>query len=102
MRVVFQPAARFYVIDIYGYYLDGGVPDVAERFLTAVEQATENVRLMPQAGSPRFFPDPALEGLRTWPVPRFRQLRLYYLTEADPVKVVRVLHDKRDVASILG
>ena len=102
MQVVFQPAARLDVVEIYQYYLDQGVPAIAERFLSAIECAAENLGAMPLAGSPKFFGSPALNGLRTWPITGFRELRLYYLPSPDQVAVIRVLHDKRSIASILG
>jgi hypothetical protein len=42
-----------------------------------------------------------LAGLRTWPVKGFDEFRVYYLTQPDLVAIIRILHDKRDIGSIL-
>jgi toxin ParE1/3/4 len=42
-----------------------------------------------------------LPGLRTWPIQGFDELRVYYLVRDDFLTVVRVLHGRRDIGSIL-
>jgi plasmid stabilization system protein ParE len=44
----------------------------------------------------------ALRGLRSWPVKGFDDVRVYYLAYEGQVRVVRVLHGKRDINSILN
>jgi hypothetical protein len=45
--------------------------------------------------------NPALRGLRSWPVKGFDEFRIYYLLRQDMFAVIRVLHGKRDIATIL-
>jgi toxin ParE1/3/4 len=97
-----RSAARDDILRQFRYYLiEQKVPDVALRFLAAAEEAIRAVANDPGIGSPRLFPDAKLTGLRSWPVPGFEDIRVYYLEQADTVRIVRVLHGKRDVRRIL-
>lgn len=40
-------------------------------------------------------------GNPSWPVPGFEDIRVYYLAQQDVVRIVRVLHGKRDLKRIL-
>jgi len=56
---------------------------------------------MPEAGPPRPTSNARLAGLRAWPVRNFGEFWVYYLVHPGRVIVVRVLHSKRDAASLL-
>jgi hypothetical protein len=56
---------------------------------------------MPESGAPKTTANPRLTGLRTWPVNGFDQCRISYLAQADQLIVVRILHDKRDIDTLL-
>jgi len=45
--------------------------------------------------------NPRLTGLRSWPVSGFGAMRIYYLYNHDELRIVRVLHGKRDVNPLL-
>jgi len=75
---------------------------LALRFLSCVEETFAFLYQNPQAGSPREFGNPLLKGLRSWPVHDFEDIRVYYLQPDErTLRIIRVLHGKRDVASIL-
>ena len=38
---------------------------------------------------------------RSWPVAGFEAIRIYYLLDEDAIRVIRILHGKRDVKRIL-
>jgi hypothetical protein len=40
-------------------------------------------------------------GLRSWPVKGFEAIRIYYVEDPGSLRVVRILHGKRDVRRIL-
>jgi plasmid stabilization system protein ParE len=42
-----------------------------------------------------------LQSLRSWPVAGFEAIRIYYLLDNDAIRVIRVLHGKRDLKRIL-
>ncbi|WP_158811464.1 type II toxin-antitoxin system RelE/ParE family toxin [Beijerinckia sp. L45] len=77
------------------------LPDIAERWITAVSHTVEAIAHRPEAGSPRRFNNPLLTGLRVWPVKEFKALRVYYRVEPDMLVVLRFLHDRRDIGAIL-
>jgi toxin ParE1/3/4 len=56
---------------------------------------------MPGVGAPRDLPTPALKGLRVWPVKEFDEFLIFYVVEGDTVRVIRILHGKRDLDRIL-
>jgi plasmid stabilization system protein ParE len=55
----------------------------------------------PEAGAPKRIENPALAGLRSWPIKGFDAFCVYYLTQLGEVAIVRVLHGKRDILAIL-
>jgi toxin ParE1/3/4 len=69
--------------------------------MEAVEHAIRQLSRMLSAGAPKTLLNRALTGLRSWPVRGFKEIRIYYLTEADALRIVRVLHGKREVQRIL-
>ena len=72
---------------------DAGL-DVAMRFLGGLEQAIHHLYLHPDAGSPQDFENPALKGLRSWPVPGFEDIRIYYVRpDQNTLRVARILHE---------
>ena len=103
MKYVIRPAARDDIIRQFRYYLvTENAPDAAFRFLDAVDDSIEQLLPLPHAGVPRYSKNPALEGLRSWPVKGFEDIRIYYLLLPNVLRVVRVLHGRRDVQGILA
>jgi plasmid stabilization system protein ParE len=86
----------------FGWYLlDKHPPDTAFRFLDAVEEPVRQLLRTPQIGTPKALLNPALADLRSWPVSRFDEMRLYYTLRGETVSAIRVLHGRRDVDRIL-
>jgi len=52
-------------------------------------------------GAPREIRNPALKGLRVWPVKNFEEFLIFYAVQGDTARVIRVLHGKRDIDRIL-
>jgi plasmid stabilization system protein ParE len=78
-----------------------GLPHIARRFHVSVLAAIDAALAMPEAGPPRPTTNPALAGLRAWPVKGFDAFWTYYLAGPERLAVVRVLHGKRDIGTIL-
>lgn len=103
MKLEVQPAARNDILRQIEYYRDErDAATVAARFLDAVELAFHQLREMPHVGSPRRFANPLLKGLRSWPVPGFSVLRMYYIHSGETLRVVRILHGQLDLQAVLG
>jgi toxin ParE1/3/4 len=92
-----RPAAERDVDATADYYASEGDPDVALRFLNAVEEAFRHIVAFPEAGSPVSTFNPRLAGLRFWPVSGFERHLVFYVSEPKRVDVLRVLHGARDL-----
>jgi plasmid stabilization system protein ParE len=102
VHVYLRTAAREDILRQFIYYLvEKDVALVAQRFLDAVESTIESLCRMPEMGAPKFFDNPKLAGLRSWPVSGFSAIRIHYLYARDELRIVRVLHGKRDIGPLL-
>ena len=45
--------------------------------------------------------NPSLSGLRSWPVRGFPAMRIYYIHSGGDLRIVRILHGKRDINPLL-
>ena len=100
MKLSVQEAAERDVLCQFEWYAERGLTDVARRFRLAVKSGVDELLASPQAGAPKSVANIELEGLRTWSV-QFDEFRIYYLVRDDLIKVLRILHGRRDIASIL-
>jgi len=99
---VIRPAADRDLDELSEFYAVTGGEALVTQFLLAVCEAIGFIRENPACGSPRFLDNARLAGLRSWPIPGFDDIRLYYLhAEPDLVRIIRVLHGKRDLNAIL-
>lgn len=103
MKLILRTAARGDILSQVAYLLEESAFGAAARFPEATEEAFEQIRKNPGIGAPRQFDNPRLKGLRSWPVPGFEHIRIYYLQpDRHTIRVVRILHGKRDLGRILG
>lgn len=102
MKVYVRTAAREDILRQYRYYLvEKDAAQAALRFLDAVESVVDTLCRTPEIGSPKRLANPLLAGLRSWPVPGFPSVRVYYIHAGNELRVVRVLHGKRDIHPLL-
>jgi toxin ParE1/3/4 len=97
-----RPAARQDILDQFLYLIDQGASEAAERFIEAIEETIPRLMRQPHIGTPKRLKNPRLKGLRRWPVDGFEVIGIYYLHTEETLRVVRVLHGKRDVDEILA
>lgn len=83
------------------YLLTEAGPDVAARFVDAVEVALAHVGQHPHHGTLRFSYDLDIPALRAWAVPRFPYL-VFYVEQDHEIDVWRVLHTRRDLLATLA
>ena len=76
--------------------------NASDEFLAAVKEGYRLLALMPSAGSLRDYGNPALTGMRMWPVPRFRNYLIFYLVTQEQVKILRVLHGAQNLEAIFA
>jgi toxin ParE1/3/4 len=102
VKLSYRQAASDDVVRQFRYYLVTlNLPDVAVRFRKAVRRTVESLRQHPLVGPHYRSSNPQLQTLRTWAVAGFEAIRIYYLLEEDTIRVIRILHGKRDVKRIL-
>lgn len=102
MKVTYREAARDDLIRQFRYYLlEQNVPEVAIRFREAVKKTVTLISQQPAIAPPCSLRNPKLENLRSWPVIGFEKIRLYFLWDDDTLRIIRILHAKRNVRAIL-
>jgi toxin ParE1/3/4 len=102
LNPVIRPRARDDITQQFRWYLvEKDAPDAAFRFVDAVEASVEQLLRTPNMGAPREPRNPALKGLRVWPVNEFDEFLIFYVVQGDTLRVIRVLHGKRDIDRIL-
>lgn len=102
MKVSYRQAASDDVVRQFRYYLVTlNLPDVADRPRTAVRHTVQWLQQHPLVGPRYRSSNPQLQTLRTWALAGFEAIRIYYLLDEDTIRVIRILHGKRDVKRIL-
>jgi toxin ParE1/3/4 len=102
LNIYIRTAAREDILRQYSYYLiEKDAARAAERFLDAAQSAIEMLCRMPGAGTFKILENPSLRGLRSWPIHGFPAMRIYYIHSEDDLRIVRVLHGKRDINPLL-
>ena len=82
-------------------YIAADRPAVAHRYATALEDAYERLRTMPDLGVLRSYGARRLRDVRVWPVPGFRRFLIFYRATSKTVEIIRVLHSARDIPRVL-
>jgi plasmid stabilization system protein ParE len=101
VNLFIQEAAEQDILRQIEWYAERGLPAIARRFHAAALDAIDALVAMPAAGLPKLTSNPHLSGLRSWPIKGFDEFRVYYLARPELLIVVRVLHGKRDIGTIL-
>ena len=81
-------------------YIDQFNPSAAERFLSALFPALDELAEMPGKGSPKYFRDKRLEGIRSWSISGFRNFLILYRPMPDGIDVVAIVHGARDIRAL--
>jgi plasmid stabilization system protein ParE len=101
VKYVIRPNAKDDILRQFRYYLLEDALDAATRFLEAVDESIEALCKMPEIGAPKQCKNPVLAGLRSWAVKDFEDVLIFYVVQPDALRVVRVLHGKRNLMKIL-
>jgi toxin ParE1/3/4 len=102
LKVTYRQAAREDIIRQFRYYLVTlDLPEIAIRFRESVRKTTKAISVRPLIAPRCPLHNPRFGDLRSWPVAGFGAVRLYFLIERDSIRVIRILHGKRDIRRIL-
>jgi toxin ParE1/3/4 len=83
-------------------YIAADNPDVAQRFVPALEETYAQLEALPGLGTARYFGRKDLQGVRIIPVTGFEHYLLFYTALRRRVKVLRILHAARDFPTIFA
>jgi plasmid stabilization system protein ParE len=84
------------------YLLEHDARAAAERFPDAVDQALERLLDMPGMGVLQAFTHPQLGAMRAWQVPGFPSMYIYYQEISGGIRIIRILHSKRNLRRIFS
>jgi len=101
-RLIVRSVARADILRYVRYLLEHDARTAAERFPDAVDQALERLLDMPGLGAPQAFTHPKLGAMRAWQVPGFQYMYIYYQEIAGGIRVIRILHSKRNLRRIFS
>lgn len=102
MKVSYRHTASDDVVRQFRYYLVTlNLAEVAIRFRDSVRRTVQALRQHPLVGARYRSSNPQFRNLRSWPVVGFEAIRIYYLLDDDTIRIIRILHGKRDVKHIL-
>ena len=73
----------------------------ALRFYDRVQETYDRLAVWPHIGSRRMARNPALAGLRSYPIRGYRDYIVFYLTAGDTVEILHVIHGARDIPTLL-
>lgn len=99
-QILLRPLALKDVRETCGYLKENAGPNVADRYLSGVRLAAEQLLAFPHLGSPCLYERLELKHLRRWPVKDFPRWMIFYFPSERGVEIARVLHCARDLNEI--
>ena len=92
------PARRDVAVE--ALFLSASSAVLADRFMDAVDRAAARLVAFPSIGRRVSFPRGSPIGLRSWPVPGFENILVFYRPVEGGIDVVRVIHGARDIRAL--
>lgn len=89
-------------IDEIAAYIAQDNIDAALRFLDAIDDALQSIRLHPKRYPLVEIDDDRLRGIRRRGVDGFARFLVFYALHGRTIDVIRVLHGARDIPSVLS
>jgi plasmid stabilization system protein ParE len=96
---LFTPQAWQDALEIAAYIATDD-PEVASRFVPALEDTCTQLVALPGMGSARTFQRKELQGLHILPVTGFENYLICYTVAGKSMRVIRVLHAARDFPTL--
>ena len=103
-RFLVRPRARTQITAAIQYYaVTMQAPTAARGFVDELQRAYELIKRNPDAGSPRLEAELGMPGLRSWKLPRYPYLIVYFRhpDAVDVVDVVDVPHTRTNYVAAL-
>jgi toxin ParE1/3/4 len=93
--IIITPAAESDLVNIW-LYIARDNPDAADRVYQAAESTFESLAATPRKGTLYQSKRAQLEGMRFFPVSKFKNYVIYYREQPKGIEIVRVLHSHMD------
>jgi toxin ParE1/3/4 len=71
-------------------------PEVADRFIEAVKDTTDQLKKLPYLGFTREFANSKLQSIRVWRVKGFEKYLIFYIPKRDSIEFLYLIHSARD------
>jgi toxin ParE1/3/4 len=102
VKIIIRSAAKTDILEQVTWYLKQYAYKPATDYPEAVNKAIEFIAENPLIPPLKDFLNPRLSGLRSWPIPGFESIRIYYqLKDNNTILILRILHGKRHLEAIL-
>jgi plasmid stabilization system protein ParE len=101
-RLIVRSAARADILRYVRSLLEHDARAAAKRFPDAVDKALGQLLDMPGMGALQAFTHPQLGAMRAWQVPGFQYMYIYYQEISGGIRVIRILHSKRNLRRIFS
>ena len=95
LQLHFYPQA-IHDLDRVLAYLAKENPEVAWKFIDAVEQTTQRLTHWPFTGSECNFENPKTKNIRVTTITRFKNHLIYFTSDEHKLEVIRIVHSSRD------
>ena len=99
-NVTQRPRARLDLLEQFTYFGERDGVDLAERYLTAVEETCRRLAEHPRSGTRYDSGIAKLNGLRHFPVKGFENYLVFYFPRRNGIEVIRVMHGARDIGGV--
>lgn len=99
LRILQRSRARQDILEIIAYIAEQN-PLAADRVFAAYERSLTSLARTPAIGWHYPTDNSRLTGMRVFPIARFRSYLIFYRHTIAELDVVRVLHGRRDLASL--
>jgi len=101
MRLIdIQPRAEHDLFEQWSY-INTDNPEAADRFTLSARDTLRMLAELPNIGSVYTSSASELSALRKVPIRGFEQHLIFYTLGKNDVKIIRVLHAKRDIENLL-
>lgn len=79
------------------WYLENADPEVAERYLLAIDQTIQHLAAHPELGLRRHFKSMELAGIRSFQASRPFDKHLVFYQKGEQLSIERIMHGSRDL-----
>lgn len=96
MKLIYFPDFLENVSEQTDYLAKESGIELADRFIDAVKETTNQIGKIPFLGFTREFRNPKLQSVRVWRVKGFEKYLIFYIPKNDRIEFLYLIHSARD------